>query len=59
MKSQIAQASAESEPRDVLAERRPAPVKSAATDEEAFYVAQEEAFADLRARNQARPRRKP
>lgn len=28
------------------------------TDEEAFYLAQEEAFAVLRARNAARPRRK-
>lgn len=28
------------------------------TDEEAFYLAQEEAFADMRARYQARPRRK-
>lgn len=28
------------------------------TDEEAFYLAQEEAFADMRARYQAWPRRK-
>jgi hypothetical protein len=36
-----------------------APEVQALTDEEAFYAAQEEAFADLRARSQARPRRKP
>jgi hypothetical protein len=28
------------------------------TDEEAFYLAQEEAFADMRARYESRPRRK-
>ncbi len=28
------------------------------TDEEAFYLAQEESFAEMRARYQARPRRK-
>lgn len=32
--------------------------EAAPTDEEAFYQAQKEAFADLKARNRARPRRK-
>lgn len=51
-----------SEPRDrkgARPERRPARDEGASTEEEAFYAAQEEAFADLRVRNQARPRRKP
>lgn len=32
--------------------------KEELTDEEAFYLAQEESFADLRARYESRPRRK-
>jgi hypothetical protein len=62
MKTRTAHASAASEPPDqasALTERRPVPVRGTTTDEEAFYAAQEDAFADLRARNQARPRRKP
>jgi hypothetical protein len=46
------------EPRAPRAERRPDRGAAVLTDEEAFYAAQEEAFADMRVRNQARPRRK-
>ena len=46
------------EPRTRRSGRRPDLDAAVLTDEEAFYAAQEEAFADMRARNLVRPRRK-
>lgn len=46
------------EPEELSSESRLLGDEQELTDEEAFYLAQEESFADMRARYQAWPRRK-